>query len=117
MTKKVNQIVLCILILYLIYCSLNICIHWDELNIMQFGEDRLKYLFSLGSNTDYLNQWNSRFYPGAYSTIAMFITKMFPIKYEIETLHIVNMSFGVSALFGLSKIAKELFNDKIIFKF
>ena len=113
MTKKVNQIVFCILILYLIYCSLNIGIHWDELNIMQFGEDRLKYLFSLGSNTDYLNQWNSRFYPGAYSTIAMFITKMFPIRYEIEILHIVNMSFGVSALFGLSKIAKELFNDKV----
>lgn len=113
MTKKANQTVLCILILYLIYCSLNIGIHWDELNIMQFGEDRLKYIFSLGSNKDYLEQWNSRFYPGAYSTIAMFITKMFPLSYEIEILHIVNMTFGISAIFGISKIAKELFNDKV----
>ena len=113
MIRSRNQIIFYLLVLFLAYCSLNVGIHWDELNIIQFGEDRLKYIFTLGSNRDFESQWNSRFYPGAYSTIAVFFTKFFPSKYEIEILHFVNMLFGISAVIGISKIAKELFNDQV----
>ncbi len=113
MTKKVNALVLCSLILFLIYCSLNIGIHWDELNIIEFGNDRLKYIFSFGENNDYSKQWNSKFYPGAYTTLAIFITKFFPGKYELEILRIVNIIFGISAVIGISKIAEEFFNKNI----
>ena len=113
MTKQVNTLILCSLVLFLIYCSLKIGIHWDELNIIQFGNDRLKYLFSFGENEDYAKQWNSRFYPGAYSTIAIFFTKFFPTKYELEVLRIINIIFGFSAIIGITKITEELFNKNI----
>ena len=113
MTKKVNTLVLCSIIIFIIYCSLNIGIHWDELNIIQFGNHRLKYLFSFGENDEYSKQWNSRFYPGAYATIAIFFTKFFPKIYELEILRIINIIFGLSALIGISKIAEELFNKNI----
>lgn len=113
MSNKIDKIILYLLIFFVVYCSFNIGLHWDQLNIIQFGQDRLNYIFSLGSNKDYLEQWNSRFYPGAYSTIAVFITKFFPIKYELESLRFVNILFGVSAIFGITAISKELFNKKV----
>ena len=56
MSKKINLIIFYSLILFSTYCAIRIGIHWDELNIIQFGEDRLKYIFSLGSNKDFQNQ-------------------------------------------------------------
>ena len=114
MSKKINLIIFYCLILFSIYCAIRIGIHWDELNIIQFGEDRLKYIFSFGSNKDFQNQWEgSRFYPGTYSVIAVFVTKMFPIKYQIEIVHLVNLVFGISTIIGISKISKDFFNKKV----
>ena len=45
--------------------------------------------------------------------IAIFITQLFTKSYEIEVLHILNSFVGISAIFGISKIARELFNKKV----
>ena len=74
---------------------------------------RLKYLFSLGRNEYPLTHWAHKYYPGFFDTISAFITKMFPEKYEIETLNIVRSIFSISAIFGISRLSRELFNKEI----
>ena len=112
MTNKINNVILCLLIVYSIFCALIIGISWDELAHLDEGNERLKYLFSFGSY-DYLDYRNLRFYPGFYDTSVTFVTKMFPKKYEIETLHLTNLLFSILTIFGISRISNELFNKKV----
>ena len=44
MSNKIDKIILYLLIFFLVYCSFNIGLHWDQLNIIQFGQDRLNYV-------------------------------------------------------------------------
>ena len=112
MTNKINNVILCLLIVYSIFCALIIGISWDELAHLDSGNERLKYLFSFGSH-DYLDYRNYHFYPGFYDTSVTFLTKMFPKKYEIETLHLTNLLFSILTIFGISRISNELFNKKV----
>ena len=112
MTNKINNVILCLLIVYSIFCALIIGISFDELFYLAQGNERLKYLFSFGSY-DYLDYRDYNFYPGFYDTSVTFLTKMFPKKYEIETLHLTNLLFSISTIFGISKISNELFNKKV----
>ena len=112
MTNKINNVILCFLIVYSIFCALTIGVSWDELAHLDRGNERLKYLFSFGAY-DYLDYRDHRFYPGFYSTFVTFVTKMFPKKYEIETLHLTNLLFSFFTIFGISKISSELFDKKV----
>ena len=112
MTNKINNVILCFLIVYSIFCALTIGVSWDELAHLDRGNERLKYLFSFGAY-DYLDYRDQRFYPGFYSTFVTFVTKMFPKKYEIETLHLTNLLFSFFTIFGISKISSELFDKKV----
>ena len=113
MTNKINNIIIYLLIIFSIYYSLNIGMSWDELGHIEGGNRRLKYLFSFGSY-DYLSYYgDQRFYPGLYKTLSVFITKIFPKKYEIEALHLINNLFSIMSIFGISKISGELFNRKV----
>ena len=42
-----------------------------------------------------------------------FLQKCFPQKYEIESWHLINCSFSILTIFGISKVARILFNKKI----
>ena len=91
MTKKINLIFLLTLILYSLFCALQLGYTWDVLFYYEIGKERLDYLFSLGANkvdepdhAKYLN--------GAYSTISAFIVQFFPRKYILEVIYIVNLS-------------------------
>ena len=84
MTKKINLIFLSTLILYSLFCALQLGYTWDVLFYYEVGKERLDYLFSLGANKvdepdhgKYLN--------GAYSTISAFIVQFFPRKYILES--------------------------------
>ena len=112
MLKKVEISTLIILIIFAFYCALTIGSSWDESYEMTIGKERLKYLFSFDSY-DYLDYRVYRFYPGFYDTLVTFLTKMFPKKYEIETLHLTNLLFSISTIFGISRISNELFNKKV----
>ena len=80
MFRKVEISTLVVLFIFTFYCGLVTQGFWDEPFEMRIGKERLKYIFSLGSNKDFQNQpEGSRFYPGTYSVIAVFITKMFPL--------------------------------------
>ena len=92
MLKKVESPILILLFSFAIYCALVIGVSWDELGHIYIGNERLKYLFSFGSY-DYSDYIGNKFYPGFYDTLSTFVTKMFPKKYEIESLHLTNLLF------------------------
>ena len=115
MKKIYINVFLYSLVLFSLYSAIIIGIGWDESTTIQMGKLRLKYFFSLGLQ-DYQSDPFSfyiRLYPGTYSVVVMFITQLFPKNFEIETLHILNTFIGISTIFGVSKIARELFNKKI----
>jgi hypothetical protein len=82
------------------------------------GKITLDYLFSLGnidietarpsSKIDY-----GKYYSTFYWSFLYFITEIFPSKYETEVNHLVNLIFSLSAIFGIGKVTKELFNKKV----
>ena len=112
MKKIFINVFLYSLILFSIYSAITIGFAWDESAVIEIGKLRLKYLLSLGS-IEYKPLSFSHYYPGTYPVIAIFITQLFQKSYELEVLHILNTFIGISAIFGISKIAREFFNKKI----
>ena len=53
MIKKVETSTLILLFILVFYCALTIGTGWDELSEILRGNQRLKYLFSLGSWENY----------------------------------------------------------------
>ncbi len=106
--------IISILIMFSYYCSLSIGISWDELFEINRGQERLKYLFSLGSY-DVAPVQNEKYYPGLYSTIAAFVSNIMPKKYIYETYHLINNTFSILTIFGLYRLSKLLFNENIAF--
>ena len=119
MNKKIEISTQFLLYTFLIYCALTVGNSWDQTFNMTRGSERLKYLFSLGSYESYFYySHNEQFYPGLYDTLAIFVTKMFPKKYEIDIWHLTNSLFSLSCIFGIYKVSSILFNKqagKIIF--
>ena len=115
MSKKAEISIIALLIIFAFYCALSIGSSWDEIFVMTRGEERLKYLFSLGSYESSYTLYtpNERFYPGFYPTVATFFKNMFPKKYEIEAWHLINSLFSIFTFFGIYKISSILFNKKV----
>ena len=115
MKNKIDNYILYSLILFSVYCAVIIGISWDELDHLAEGNRRLKYLFSFGTYDylDYRNRLGWEFYPGFYHTLSTFVTKMFPKKYEIESLHLTNLLFSIFTIFGIAKISSELFDKNV----
>ena len=102
------------LIIFSYFCSISIGISWDELFEINRGQERLKYIFSLGSYEVAYVQ-NEKYYPGFYSTIAAFISNIMPKKYIYETYHLINNTFSILTIFGLYRLSKFLFNKNVAF--
>ena len=114
MSKKVEIYALALLIIFAFYCTLNVGISWDDFNHIDIGNRRLKYLLTFGSFDDYSGGYpDQKSHPGFYYTLVVIVTKMFPKEFEIQIIHIINFLFSISATFGISKISKELFNEKV----
>ena len=113
MLKRIEIPLFIILLIFAIYCALITGSSWDELYEMNIGKDRLKYLLSFGSYKYFDFHILTERYPAFYNTIAIFITNMFPKKYEIEVWHLINSLFSVLAIFGIYKITSNLFNKKV----
>ena len=75
--KNLKILLIFLLIIFSYYCSVIIGISWDELFEINRGQDRLKYIFSLGSY-EVPPAYADKYYPGLYSTIAAFISNILP---------------------------------------
>ena len=113
MNKKVEIFVILLLFTLAFYSAVIVGSPIDEPYEMTIGKERLKYLLSFGSYTDFDFFRYEKFYPGLYNTIAIFFTKFFPHKYEIIVWHFSNTIFSIFTIFGISKVASILFNKQV----
>ena len=113
MTKKINFIFLIILLLYTVFCALQLGYTWDVLFYYHVGKERLDYLLSLGLDNFDTSIHAHKYLTGAYSTISAFVVQFFPKKFLLESLYLFNLIFSILAVFGIYKISKEFFNKKI----
>ena len=111
MSKKTNLLLLTALIFFSIYCALTVGETWDQKDNLIRGKITLDYLFSLGRiESDILYREN---YSTIYWSLIYFISEIFPAQYEIQITNLVNLTFSISTIFGIKKLCKELFNNKI----
>ena len=113
MFKKIETPIFVLLLLFVLYCAIITGSSWDELYEMNIGKDRLKYLLSFGSYQYFDFHIITERYPAFYNTIAIFITKIFPKKYEVEAWRLINSTFTILSIFGIYNITKILFNKKV----
>ena len=52
-------------------------------------------------------------YSAIYWTLSYLIIKQFPIQYQFEISHLINLFFSLGAIIGIGKLSSELFNKKI----
>ena len=111
MSREKQKILLFFLIAFSVYCALSVGVTWDEeFHIIQ-GKITLDYLLSLGEiNQDIIYREN---YSSIFWTLSYLIIKQFPVNYQFELSHLINLSFSLGAIFGAGKFGKELFNKEV----
>ena len=113
MSKKVENLIILILFSLTFYSALVIGSPIDEPYEMTIGQERLKYLSTLGSYTDFDYYRYEKFYPCLYNTLAIFVTKFFPQRFEIVIWHSINSICSIFTVFGIFKITSTLFNKQV----
>jgi len=111
MSKNNQNILLFFLILFSLYCAISIGQSWDEGHELYKGKVTLDYLLSLGEIDT--KKYYREYYSTIYWSLLYLLTKIFPANYQIEASHIINFFFSLSVIFGISKLSKELFNNKV----
>ena len=115
MLRKVEISILALLIIFAFYCAYTVGSSWDEYFVMSRGEERLKYLLSLGAygSPTLWERHTEDLLPGFFATFATFLKNIFPKKYEIESWHLINSFFSILTFFGIYKISSLLFNKQV----
>ena len=111
MNKTKQNIILFFLISFSIYCALSIGASWDEGAELIKGKITLDYLFSLGQinkSYDY-----KELYSPIYLSLQYLMTEIFPQKYQINIIHLTNLFISLCTVFGIGKLTKEIFNEKV----
>ena len=92
------------------YSSVTIGSSWDESFHLLQGKITLDYLITFG----YVNipLFYREFYSPIYFSFTYLITNLFPNSLEIQVNHLINTTISFTALFGLAKITRLLFNKK-----
>mgnify|MGYP006117022183 CR=1 FL=1 len=116
MSKNKQSIILFFLFLYSIYCAITVGQSWDEGFHLQQGKITFNYLFSFGRIDKDI--FYREFYSPIYWSIQYFLTNILPLKYQIESSHLINLVFSLGVVFGIGSLTKNLFNrdvGKIVF--
>ena len=111
MIKKLESIILSILLLYSVYCSLTVGASWDEFYHHKNGQNIFSYIFSLGTRE--YNSANFIYHYGLYDFLSVFFTKNFSQTFIVEAHHIFNLIFSFGSLFGIYQVSKYFLNKNI----
>ncbi len=111
MSKEIQKILLFFLISYSIYCAIIIGETWDEAFHLNQGKIVLDYLLSFGEIDHHILYREN--YSAIYWSLSYLLTKQFPLQYQIEVSHLLNLIFSLSAIIGIGKLTQELFNKKV----
>ena len=104
------------LVVFSLYCALNIGLGVDENYHHINGGLRYLYLTSLGKFDDY--DWqNTRYYPGLYDTIHYALGKLIiffiDTKHIVKIKHFINYLFSSLSILGLFFVNKKIFNKEV----
>ena len=91
MSKEIQKILLFFLISYSIYCAIIVGETWDESFHLNQGKIILDYLFSFGEIDHHILYREN--YSAIYWTLSYLLTKQFPLQYQIEVSHLLNLIF------------------------
>ena len=111
MSKEIQKILLFFLISYSIYCAIIIGETWDEGFHLNQGKIVLDYIFSFGEIDNHFLHREQ--FSTIYWSLSYLLTKQFPLQYQIEVSHLLNLIFSLSAIIGIGKLTQELFNKKV----
>ena len=111
MIKTKQKILFLFLIIFSIYCALTIGQGWDEEALITQGKIAINYLLSLGKIE--IDIFRREYYSPIYYSLKFLLIQIFPIKYQIEASHIINLIFSLFAIIGIKKISKKLFNENV----
>ncbi len=112
MAKPNKRIIFYILILFSAFCSISIGYSWDEFFLIYQGKVAADYLLSLGlSDPD--NIFRREFYSPIYYSLRYLFVQAFPITYQLEVGHLVNLFFSITTIVGIKKICEEFFNKEV----
>jgi 4-amino-4-deoxy-L-arabinose transferase-like glycosyltransferase len=75
------------------------------------GKIAINYLLSLGRIEDDI--FRREYYSPIYYSLKFLFIQIFPIKYQIEASHLINLIFSIGAIVGIKKLTKELFNENV----
>ena len=112
MTKNKQKILFFFLVFFSTYCALTIGIAWDEGFLVAQGRITLNYLLSLG-RIELIDLYHREYYSPIYYSLKFLFSQIFPIKYQIEIGHMINLFFSLSAIIATKKFSKELFNENV----
>ena len=108
-TKQKNLFLF--LVCFSIYCALTIGRSWDEGFLLTQGKITLNYLLSLGKVD--VDLFRREYYSAIYHSLKYLLIQIFPIKYQYETSHIINLIFSLGTIIAIKKLVKELFNENV----
>ena len=114
--KKREKIIIFLIFSFAIYSAIAIGQAWDERAHLIHGKITLDYMLSLGKNnqeTLYRENYSTLYWSTLY-----LLTKILPLKYEIQITHLINLIFSLSTIYGIKKLVGEIFNKdvgKIVF--
>ena len=88
MEKKSENLILFFLVIFSVYCSLQLGMSWDEPYHYYNGKNRLKYLFSFGKYEyrDLSIFSTAAYFPGFYDSLSAFISQMIPKNFPSASL-------------------------------
>ena len=114
-SSNLLKIFLFLYVFYAVYCALTIGIHWDIFTHLDNGNDRLRNFFSLGQSNIIDNEekpWH-QVIPGLSISITAFFTNIFPKKFQVEVLHLANLTISIIGLYGFGRFVRLIFNKHV----
>ena len=117
--NKILISLISLLLVFAIFCAINIGMSWDEPQNHWQGAVRANYLksFAFGKFEFKPGGW-SEVEPGLYDTFSFIISdlllKIFPGKL-IGIKHLTNLTFSFLTLIGLFLVSKKIFNKEIAY--
>ena len=111
MFKSKQKIILYSLILFSTYSAITLGQTWDEGHLTKQGQITINYLLSLGRLDESI--FRREYYSPIYYSLKYLFLQTFPMKYQVEANHLVNLIFSFGVIFGIKQLCKELFNNKV----
>ena len=113
MVKTKQKTLFLFLIIFSVYCALTIGKSWDEGFLINQGKIVINYLLSLGKIDDDI--FRREYYSPIYYSLKFLFIQIFPIKYQIEASHLINLIFSIGTVVGIKKLSMyhtENINEK-----